>query len=112
MKQVKRQDRASVKHLAPLETELFRELMPLVEHCGMLQYEDGSPRTPGYFTVRTNGSAWIVSVKDPDSANSFPTVGKTLDEALTTAALLLGCEEAPWEPDVYLQATQRKANKK
>jgi hypothetical protein len=51
-------------------------------------------------------------VKDPDSANSFPTVGKTLDEALTTAALLLGCEEAPWEPDVYLQATQRKANKK
>lgn len=112
VKKVKREDRASVKHLAAMESELFRELMPLVEHCGMLQYEDGSVRKPGYFTVRTNGAAWCVSVKDPDSCSSFQTTAKTLDEALSTAALLLGCEEAPWEHDRFLEATEKSAKKK
>lgn len=112
MKQVKRSERAAVKHLAAMETEVFRDFLPLVEHCGMLQYEDGSPRKPGWFTVRTNGAAWVVSVKDPDSCSSFQTVGKTLDEAMGSAALLLGCEEAPWEHDSFLAQAEKRSSKK
>ena len=112
MRRVKREDRASVKHLVPLETEAFRDLMPLVEHCGMLQYEDAEPRQPGWFTIRTNGAAWQCVVKDPDSASSVTCSAKTLDEALSMAALLLGCEEAPWEPDAWLaKAKQSKKSK-
>lgn len=112
MKRVKREDRASVKHLAAVETETFRQYMPLVEHCCMLQYEDGEPRMPGWITIRTNGAAWQCVVKDPDSASSFTTVGQTLDEVMGTAALLLGCEEAPWEPDSWLAQSKARSKKK
>lgn len=112
MKKVRREDRASVKHLAAMETELFKEHMPLVEHCGMLQYEDGESRMPGWITLRTNGAAWQCSVKDPDSGCSFTTTGKTLDEVIGVASLLLGCDEAPWEPDAWLTAAKARAKKK
>jgi hypothetical protein len=37
---------------------------------------------------------------------------KTVDEAFMTAALLLGCDEAPWEPDTYLAASKARSKKK
>lgn len=98
------------KHLAAMETELFRTLLPLSEHCSHREYEDGSPREPGWFTIKTNGAAWCIQVKDPDTACSFTAVGDTIDKALETAALLLACDEAPWEPDTWL--AQAKAKKK
>jgi len=78
----------------------------------MLQYEDGEPRVPGWFTVKTMGAGWVVQVKDPDSCCSFSVVGRTIDEAFATAALLLGCEEAPWEPDSFLAASAARNKKK
>lgn len=112
MKKVKREDRASVKNLAALETEVLREHLALVEHCCCLQYEDGTPRQPGWVILRTSGAAWQVTVKDPDSASSFTVVDKTVDGALGNAALLLGCEEAPWEPDAYLAKSHGSKTKK
>lgn len=100
------------KHLAPVESETFKDLMPLVEHCCCRAYDDGDPREPGWITVKTAGSAWIVQVKDPDSCMFFSAVGATLDKALETAALLLACEEAPWEPDTWLAASKAKKSKK
>jgi len=99
-----------VKHLAPVETTRFADLMPLVEHCAMRRYDDGDPREPGWVTIKTQGAAWCVQVKDPDGAVSFTAVGQTLDGALETAALLLACDEAPWEPDRFLAS--QKANQK
>jgi len=101
-----------VKHLAPVETEIFKGLFPLVEHCCLRQYEDGDPREPGYLTIRTQGAAWSVQVKDADACVSFSAVAETLDKALETAALLLSCDEAPWELDKWLAdaAKRRKKN--
>jgi len=98
------------KHLAPMETERLADVIPLVEHCAIRKYDDGDPREPGWFTVKTQGSAWIVQVKDPDGGVSFSAVGQTIDQAFETAALLLACDEAPWEPDRFLAA--QKAGKK
>jgi len=112
MKKVKREDRASVKNLAAVETELLGDHLAIVEHCCCLQYEDGSPRLPGWVTIRTTGAAWQVTVKDPDSCSSFTVVAKTIDEAISNASLLLACEEAPWEPDAYLSAAAAKSKKK
>lgn len=99
------------KHLAAMETTHFSQLMALVEHCALRQYDDGEPRDPGWVTIKTQGAAWVVQVKDPDGACSFSAVAETLDKALETATLLLACDEAPWEPDRFL-ATARSKNKK
>ena len=100
------------RHLAPVETNLFRDLLPLVEHCCVRKYDDGDPREPGWITMKTQGAAWVVQVKDPDAACSFSAVGETLDKALETAALLLSCDEAPWEPDAFLAAAAARRKKK
>lgn len=98
------------RHSAPMETEVLRDHMPLIEHMATTQYDDGSPRQPGWVTIQTYGRTWTVSVKDPDTCLSFRCIGESLDEALEMAALLLGAEEAPWEPDPWLRraATERK----
>jgi len=96
------------RHIAAVETNLFGQLLSLVEHCCVTKYEDGDPREPGWFTVKTQGAAWTVQVKDPDSGNSFATCAETLDKALETAALLLACDEAPWAPDAFLRRGKKK----
>jgi len=101
----------NAKHLAALESTLFADLLPLIEHCAVTQYDDGDPRQPGWFTIKVQGAAWLVQVKDPDAAVSFQTIGDTLDKALGTAALMLACDEAPWEPDPWL-AAKKKTGKK
>jgi len=99
----------NVKHLAPVETNRFTDLLPLVEHCCFRQYDDGDPREPGWITIKTQGAAWCVQVKDPDACVSFTAVAETLDKALDTAALLLACDDAPWEEDRWLK--QQRAGK-
>lgn len=98
MKKVKLSERSTVKHLAALESEYLRDCQSVVEALGMLQYDDGSARQPGYLGVWTQGSAWVVRFTDKDADASLTAEGRTLDEALDLLALLLGAEDAPWEP--------------
>lgn len=98
MKKVKLSEKSSVKHLAALETEFLRDVLPVVEALGMLQYDDGAPRQPGYLGIWTSGSAWMVRLTDKDADAQLTCEGRTLDEALGLLALLLGAEDAPWEP--------------
>lgn len=99
-------------HRAPMESEYFRDLMSLVEHMALTKYDDGDARETGWITIKTQGSAWMVQVKDPDAGVSFASVGETLDKALATAALLLGCDEAPWEHDQWLMRKMAPKGKK
>lgn len=101
-----------IKHLAPVESRIMDGLLSLVEHMCLLQYEDGTPRLPGWITLKSQGAAWCCQIKDPDSCSSFAAVGSTLDQALETAALLLSCDDAPWEADKWLLEAQRRAAKK
>jgi len=98
VKKVKLAERGSVKHLAALESDYLAEVQPVVEALGMLQYEDGSARQPGYLGVWTQGSTWFVRLQDKDADAQMTCEGRTLDEALDTLAVLLGSENAPWEP--------------
>jgi len=95
-------------HLAAVESGVFAKLMSLVAHCCTVKYDDGEPRRPGWFTVKTQGAAWTVQVKDPDSCSQLQATAQSLDDALALADLLLGSEEAPWEPDPFLKRTQKK----
>jgi hypothetical protein len=104
--------KSDVQHLAAVETVLFHAHMPLIEHCALRKYEDGTDREPGWITLKVTGAAWVIQVKDPDSATSFSAVADTIDKALDTAALLLACDEAPWEPDIWLAQAKAKKSKK
>lgn len=105
-------DDKGVLHLAAVESSILSKLHPLVAHCSHTQYEDKSPRKPGWWTVKTMGSAWVVEVKDPDSCSRLVVVQQTLDDALTLASVLLESEEAPWEPDPWLKAAESKTKRK
>lgn len=99
------------RHLADMQTALLKGHLPILEHCAFRQYDDGDPRDPGWVTIGTNGSAWVVTVKDPDACVSFKVVGATIDQALDTAALHLACDEAPWEHDRFLEDAKKKKKK-
>lgn len=96
------------RHLAKMETDYFADLMPLVEHCAIMRYDDGEAREPGWVTIKTLGAAWVVQVKDPDAGVSFQFVSESLDKALEGATLLLACDDAPWQPDAFLKARKKK----
>lgn len=98
VKKVKLSDRAAVKHLAPLETEYLKDSMPIIEALGMLQYEDGSSRQTSYLGIWSQGATWFVRITDKDADAQMTAEGRTIDEALDTLTLLLGSENAPWEP--------------
>lgn len=98
-------------HLAPVESKVFGSLFNLVAHCAETRYEDGESRQTGWFTIKTMGAAWTVQIKDPDSACQLQVTAATLDDALALADVLLGAEEAPWEPDRFLKAQQQQKKK-
>jgi len=99
------------QHLAAAESNVFHKLSKLVEHCCVTRYDDGEPRKPGWFTVKTMGSAWVVQVKEPDTGLSMQCTAQTLDDALALADLMLSSDEAPWEPDAFLRAANAKGKK-
>lgn len=112
MKKVKRADQAAVKHLAALESELFRDHMGIVEHLALLQYDDGSPRPGGRLIIDVRGAAWTVVCKDVDSGMQLVCIGSTLDAALDALQIHLGSEDAPWEPDPWAKNVGPRKGKK
>lgn len=98
-------------HLAPLLTKNLEKLPNLVLHCCVTKYDDGDPRVPGWLSVRTQGSAWVVTLKDPDTATQMQCLGNTLDDALALADLMAGSEDAPWEIDQWAKRMGAKKSR-
>lgn len=98
VKKVKVGDRSSVKHLAALESEMFREHLSVVEVLALLQYDDGTPRQPGYLGMWTQGATWFVRVTDKDAEAQITAEGRTAEEAWDNLALSLSLDSPPWEP--------------
>lgn len=99
------------KHLAPLMTKGMASFPNLVMHCAVTRYDDGDPRQPGWFTVRTQGSAWVIILKDPDSATQMQCLGNTLDDAMALAELMVGADDAPWELDQWAKRQGQRKGK-
>jgi hypothetical protein len=96
----------------PSTSTLWPKLPAIREFLHATAYEDGTPRQPGYLTVRNKVTGIEVTLYDPDSGTRLPCRGRTLDEALTLTEQLLGVEEAPWESDRYLMEQIMKLSKK
>jgi len=98
VKRVKVADRASVRHLAALETEMFKEHLAVLEVLALLQYADGTPREPGYLGMWCQGATWVLRVQDKTGDAQMTAEGRSPEEAWDTLQLLLGSENPPWEP--------------
>jgi hypothetical protein len=98
-------------HIAPVESDVLSKFPSLVAHCSVCRYDDGDARKTGWFTIKTQGAAWVVQVKDPNACAQLQCIGETLDDALALAELLLSSEKAPWEPDMFLKR-QNSSSKK
>lgn len=94
-----------------MESEVFSRLSNLVSHCAVTRYDDGTPRKTGWFTIKVMGAAWIVQVKDPDGCCSMSLTAQTLDDALALADVMLGADDAPWEPDPFLRSAESRKKK-
>lgn len=100
------------EHLAAIESKVLADLFPIVKHIATTRYDDGDPRKPGWVTIKTQGSSWVVQIKDPDSCSSFQCVAATIDDALSLASLMLEAESTPWEHDKWLADAARPRGKK
>lgn len=100
------------KHLAPMESNVLAKCHALIAHCAATQFDDGTPRKPGWFTVRTRGAAWEIEIKDPETCSRLVVIQQSLDDALALATVLLDSEEAPWEADPWLAKAAGAAKKK
>lgn len=96
------------KHLAPMESKVLMSFDQIIAHCAVVRYDDGDARKPGWIVLKTLGSAWMLEAKDPDTCCRMTASAGTLDDALTLMDLLLGSEQAPWEPDQWLRQAQAK----
>lgn len=99
------------RHLAALESSLFAQHLPLLEHCAVIRYDDGDPRLSGWLRLGVLGGAWTLDVKDPDTEMSFRLVDASVDKLWDAAALLLACDEAPFSADPYLKGRNGKKKK-
>ena len=111
VKRVELRQQASGKtltHLAARDCAALGDFPNLKAHAAVTRYEDGSSRKTGWWTVKTQGAAWCVQVKDPDSCCSFVATAQTLLDAFALADLLLGSTDAPWEPDPFLKKQKGK----
>lgn len=91
---------------------LWPKLPAIREFITATEYEDKTPRTPGYITVRNRVTTFEVTMYDPDSGSRLSARAPTLDAALALVEQLLGVEDAPWEPDTYLQKLIAQNGKK
>lgn len=97
-------------HLAAVETEILGRCPQVVAHLTHVAYDDGSPRQTGTVTIRIRGTTWSVEARDWDACARLVASGTSCDDAFALLDLLLGSDNAPWEPDRYLE--EKKPTKK
>lgn len=99
----------------PSESRVLAKCPLLREFLSATAYEDGSPRTPGYCTLRPRFIEWEITLYDPDAGLRVAVRARTLDDVFAAAEVVLSASEAPWEQDHYLTeqlAKKAKSKKK
>lgn len=103
-------DRTPV-HQAAVETTILEKVPQVVAHLTHTVYEDGSARQTGTITLRTRGGSWVAEARDFDAGARLIAHAQSCDDALALLDLLLGSEDAPWEPDRYIQESKNGKKK-
>jgi len=87
------------RSLASLNPASILALGPVIEHLGVITYDDGTARQNGVVILLCQGAEYVALAKDPDSELQLRARGATLYDALESLSVLLSQEDTPWEPD-------------
>ena len=98
-------------HLAAVETILMGQFPCIVAHLITTKWDDGTPRTPGTLMVKTMGSSYALTLKEPDDALQMTVLAQTIDDVFELAETLLGGDKAPWESDPWQRQRNTKGRK-
>jgi len=116
VKTMKRRGKATADQIVAAQasavTKMFGQFPHLVEHLTARQYDDGSPRSPGRIMWDTVGSMFRLVAKEPDAGMQLPVIMMSMDDAFVQLELLLGTDEAPWEPDPFAKSKPAQNRKK
>jgi len=96
----------------PQESKLLGKLGQLVAFVSDVKYDDNSPRTPGYFTLRNRVFTYELTLYDPDAGLRVAVRDTTVDGVFAAGNALLLAPDAPWEQDDYLTGLLAKKPKK
>lgn len=96
----------------PRESKTFAKFPLYEEFMAATSYDDGTPRTPGYSTLRNRGHCYELTLYDYDSGLRLPISGPDKDHVYKVAEQLLGVPDAPWQPDDYLMGLLSKKKRK
>lgn len=96
----------------PAASVMLGKLPAIREFLTATEYEDKSPRTPGYITIRNRQVTFEATLYDPDSGSRLSARAAKLDDVLALLEQLLGVEEAPWEIDSYLTEMLNRRTKR
>jgi len=104
----------SIAPALSMTSTVLAKLPALREFVSATQYEDNTPRVPGYFTLRNRGASYELTVYDYDSGCRLAVCAPELDKVFLLMEQLLGVVDAPWEHDRWLmeQLQKRTKNKK
>lgn len=94
------------------ETEVLVGYPHLVEHLVSREWDDKTPRQPGMIMIMTQGSMWRMIAKEPDEGMQMVVYAASVDAALQDMELMLGTDDAPWEPDPYAKRKPAPKSKK
>lgn len=95
-----------------MDTKAMAKSPLLVEFLAATAYEDGTVRTPGYYTVRNRMIEYECTLYDPDSGQRVAVRARELDKMWQGVEVVLGAVDAPWEVDRYLLEQLEQKNKK
>lgn len=91
-------------------TAILKKCPLLMEFLTATAYEDGTPRQPGYYTVRNRVIEFEITLYDPDAGMRVSVRSREHDKMFWGAEAILGAEDVAWEVDRYL--TERLPKKK
>lgn len=112
---IKRRQNIDTPALLPFlsnETVILKKCPALVEFISATAYEDGSPRQPGYVTIRNRVIEFEITLYDPDAGQRVSIRARLIDQCFAGVEAILQAVDAPWEPDQYLQGRLPKKKKK
>jgi len=96
----------------PSASKILAKCPLLIQFLTARSYEEGGARLPGRFWFEVQGTAFVVTLFDLDQALKVAVRAGTLDDVFAAVELLLGAENAPWEPDQYQVERRAKTGKR
>lgn len=96
----------------PKECAFLKDFPALLDFVTDTQYDDGTPRKPGKFWFDNRGTAFEITLFEPDACARATVVANTIPDVFLAAELHLMSDDSPWQEDDWLKKRLEKYAKK